>query len=109
MPAWESIAFIEEIGEDPYRVDRLLTQLRRSGWLNRVRGIVLGHFTDCGPADELRSVLVDRLGDLGVPVVAGAPFGHEAANRALPLGVPATLVASPEGTASLTLAMPALR
>jgi muramoyltetrapeptide carboxypeptidase len=109
MPAWESLTFIEEIGEDPYRVDRLLTQLRRSGWLNGVRGVVLGHFTDCGPADELRSVLVDRLGDLGVPVVAGAPFGHEAANRALPLGVPATLVAPPNGTASLTLAVPALR
>nr|WP_297418021.1 DUF4031 domain-containing protein [uncultured Nocardioides sp.] len=109
MPAWESLAFIEEIGEDPYRVDRLLTQLRRAGWFDRVHGVVLGHFTDCGPADELRSVLVDRLGDLGVPVVAGAPFGHEAANRALPLGVPARLTAPADGDAALALTTPALR
>jgi muramoyltetrapeptide carboxypeptidase len=71
--------------------------------------VVLGHFTDCGPADEVRAVVRDRLGDLGVPVVAGAPFGHEAGNRALPLGVPASLVAPAGGSGTLTLAVPALR
>jgi muramoyltetrapeptide carboxypeptidase len=109
MPAYGSLAFLEDVGEDPYRLDRLLTQLRRGGWLAGLRGVVLGHFTDCGPADEVRTVVLDRLGDLGVPVVAGAPFGHEAANRALPLGVPASLIAPAGGAGSLTLAVPALR
>ena len=109
MPAWESLAFIEEIGEDPYRVDRLLTQLRRAGWFDRGQRAGLRDVPASGPADELRSVLVDRLGDLGVPVVAGAPFGHEAANRALPLGVPARLTAPADGDAALALTTPALR
>jgi muramoyltetrapeptide carboxypeptidase len=109
MPAYGSIAFLEDVGEDPYRLDRLLTQLRRSGWFTGARGVVLGHFTDCGPADEVRAVVLDRLGDLAVPVVAGAPFGHEAANRALPFGVPASLAAPAGGRGTLTLAVPPLR
>ena len=54
MPAWESIAFLEDIGEDPYRIDRLLTQLRRSGWLDRVRGVV----TQIGVAFEADAVVL---------------------------------------------------
>lgn len=109
MPAHGSIAFLEDVGEDPYRLDRMLTQLLGAGWFAGVRGVVLGHFTDCGPADEVRAVVADRLGGLGVPVVAGAPFGHEASNRALALGVPALLNAAGTAAATLSLAVPALR
>ncbi len=99
------IAVLEEIGEEPYRLDRLLTQLLRSGWFDEVRGIVVGRLTDCGPADAVRSLLLDRLAPLGVPLLTGAPFGHEQPNLAFPCGVPATLDAA---AGTLTLRAPAL-
>jgi muramoyltetrapeptide carboxypeptidase len=74
------VLFVEDVGERPYRVDRMLTQLRLTGALRKVRGIVLGDFTDCeaGPdGRHVREVLHDRLVDLGVPVYANAPFGHD--------------------------------
>ncbi|HET6651919.1 MAG TPA: DUF4031 domain-containing protein [Nocardioides sp.] len=91
MPAAGSIAVLEDIGEEPYKLDRVLTQLLRSGWFDGVRAVVVGQLTDCGPEETVRAVLVDRLGGLGVPLVMGAPFGHEDRNLALPLGVPARL------------------
>lgn len=99
------IAVLEEVGEEPYRLDRLLTQLLRSGWFDEVHGIVVGRLTDCGPADVVRSLLVDRLAPLGVPLLAGAPFGHEQPHLAFPCGVPARL----DGDAgTLALRAPAL-
>jgi muramoyltetrapeptide carboxypeptidase len=76
-----AIVFVEDIGERPYRVDRMLTQLRLAGAFRGVRGFVIGDFTDCEPAPDGRrvaEVLIDRLGDLGVPLYANAPFGHAA-------------------------------
>lgn len=90
-PAAGSIVVLEDVGEQPYRLDRALTQLAQSGWLDEVRGVVVGEFTDCGDPAAVRALLADRLGALGVPVVAGAPVGHGATNLALPLGVNATL------------------
>ncbi len=87
--ATDSIAVLEEIGEDLYRIDRMLTQLLRSGWFDGVRGIVLGDFTDC-PA-SVRELVQDRLVPLGVPTLWGAPVGHESRNLAFPYGVPAVL------------------
>jgi muramoyltetrapeptide carboxypeptidase len=96
------ILFIEEIGESSYRVDRMLTQLRSSGRLHKLAGIALGYFTNCDVTPEqtgyeqsigLLEVFKDRLGDLGIPVVFGFPFGHEAHNATLPLGINARLVA----------------
>ena len=103
MPAGGSIAVLEDIGEEPYKLDRVLTQLLRSSWFDGVRGVVVGHLTDCGPAETVRALLVDRLGGLGVPLVAGAPFGHEDRNLALPLGVPALLDATPGLAGALRL------
>jgi muramoyltetrapeptide carboxypeptidase len=103
------IAVLEEIGEEPYRLDRLLTQLLRSGWFDGVRGIVVGQLSDCGPEDRVHALLLDRLAPLGVPLVTGAPFGHDQPNLAFPCGVPAELDATdaaPGGT--LTLRAPAL-
>lgn len=86
-----AIVVLEDVGEQPYRLDRALTQLAQSGWFDDVRGVVVGEFTDCGDPAAVRALLADRLGALGVPVVAGAPIGHGATNLALPLGVSATL------------------
>lgn len=83
-----SILLLEDINEHPYRVDRLLTQLLRADWFTRVAGIALGTWTGCGDVDP---VLAERLSGLGVPVAAGLPFGHCAAQATIPLGVPAEL------------------
>lgn len=85
-----SVLLLEEIGERPYQVDRLLTQLERSGALDGVRGVALGEFiAPRHPADadiDMAEVLHDLLAPLGVPVVAGLPIGHGAANAAVRLG-----------------------
>jgi len=92
-----AIAFFEEVEEAPYRIDRMFTQLRASGALRDCAGVILGTFDACDPAEEsdplrrLAHVLEDRLGDLGVPVLAGAPFGHAGEQWTLPIGATAEL------------------
>ena len=99
------ILVLEDVGEPPYRLDRILTQLLRSGLLDGVAGIVLGSWRDCGPYEEVRAVLADRLGGLGVPVVEELGFGHGESSLTVPLGLPAVLDAD---AATLTLRIPAL-
>ncbi|HLT61269.1 MAG TPA: LD-carboxypeptidase, partial [Microlunatus sp.] len=96
-PDRPSILFLEDDHEDGYRVDRMLTQLARGGWLTRVTGVVVGDFTETDDEDQLRHVFADRLGGLGVPVITGAPAGHGARNLALPLGAEVTLRATADG------------
>ena len=82
---------LEDVGEEPYRVDRMLTQWRTAGVLKGVAGIGCGRFRwkqdDVLPDDlTMEEVLRDRLGDLGVPLVGELPVGHGQPNLALPLG-----------------------
>ncbi len=100
------LLMIEDVGEQAFRVDRMLTQLLRSGWLDGVAGIALGSWDRCGPYEQLRPVLVDRLGGLGVPVVEEFGFGHCEGALTIPLGVSAELDAD---AGTLTLDEPALR
>ena len=90
------ILAFEDVGEVPYRLDRLLTQWRMTGALETVRGIALGRFSQSGSINPQGSwtverVLHDRLGDLGIPVVSNLPFGHDGVNAALPVGSLVTL------------------
>ncbi|MFJ6824207.1 LD-carboxypeptidase [Streptomyces niveus] len=101
------LLLIEDIEEEPYRLDRILTQLLRSGWLDGVAGIALGSWEGCGPYETVRALLLDRLGGLGVPIVEELGFGHGPTNLTVPLGVPAVLEASAD-TATLTVDVPAL-
>ena len=103
-----ALLFLEEVGESSYRLDRLLTQLRLAGVLDGVAGVVVVSFTEGhdegnpampSPADVLR----ERLGDLGVPVAMGFPFGHVDDNWTLPMGVRARLDAD-AGTLELVQA-----
>ncbi|MEO0531544.1 MAG: LD-carboxypeptidase [Planctomycetota bacterium] len=83
-----AILVLEDVGEAPYRIDRLLTQLRLSGVFDRLAGLVLGYFTEATLTDgpTVEQVAAEFLEPLNVPVVAGAPFGHEHPNMPLPLG-----------------------
>ncbi|MEU6926901.1 LD-carboxypeptidase [Streptomyces sp. NPDC046631] len=101
---------IEDTTEDPYSIDRILTQLLRAGALDGVAGVVCGSWAGCGPYEKVRAVLADRLAPLGVPVVEELGFGHGPTALTLPLGVPAVLDAPADGgPATLTAEVPALR
>ncbi|GGW09608.1 putative carboxypeptidase [Streptomyces capoamus] len=97
---------LEDVGEETYRLDRYLTQLRRSGWLDGVRGVLLGSWERCADYGRLRPLLADRLGGLGVPVLEETGFGHCAGALTIPFGTAAELDAD---TGTLTLDEPALR
>jgi muramoyltetrapeptide carboxypeptidase len=90
-PADGAIVLLEDVTEEPYRIDRLLTQLLRSGWFDQVAAVVLGTWTDCGDPAAIEDVLRDRLCPLGVPVLGGFPFGHGSRQASIPLGVEAVL------------------
>lgn len=100
-----AIALVEDVGEAPYRVDHFLTHLLRAGWFDRVAGVALGSWHECGTPDEVREVVADRLAPLGVPVLWELGFGHGPFQLTVPLGVPATLDTD---AGTLTLDGPAL-
>ncbi|MFF7750795.1 LD-carboxypeptidase [Streptomyces sp. NPDC007971] len=97
---------LEDVGEETYRLDRYLTQLLRAGWLEGVRGVLLGSWEKCDSYDRVRLLLADRLGALGVPVVEEFGFGHGEGALTVPFGVVAELDAD---AGTLTLDEPALR
>lgn len=102
-----TILLLEDVDEDLYALDRLLTQMLRSGALAGVAGIALGSWQDCRPSPErIRRLMLDRLGPLGVPVVWELGFGHCPSSLTVPLGVPAVLDAD---AGTLRLELPALR
>ncbi len=96
-----ALLFIEEVGENAYRIDRALLQLHLAGVLQAAAGFVLGSFTEGDDPVVIEAVLRDHLGRLGKPVLAGWPSGHGTPHRPLPLGVAARLDAS-AGTLTLT-------
>jgi muramoyltetrapeptide carboxypeptidase len=104
-PARGGILLLEDVNEEDYRIDRMLTQLRRSGHLNGVAGIVAGTFTGCGPPEAIQDILAERLGFLGVPMIAWANVGHGGQFQAFPYGIAAELDA---GAATLRLLDPPL-
>lgn len=91
VSAREGVAFLEDVGQPAFVLDRSLVQLLRAGWFDGVRGVLLGDFTMAASPAEIEAVLRDRLMPLGVPLWAGGPFGHAPLNRALPHGADVTL------------------
>ena len=105
------IVFIEDVGEQPYRLDRMFTQLLQSTDLAKAAGIALGVFNECQPKNDsfsysLRESLQLCLGYLNIPVVYGIPFGHISNQATLPYGIQAELNATEQ---KLTLLEPAVR
>jgi muramoyltetrapeptide carboxypeptidase len=99
-PFRNRILFLEDLGEAPYRFDRMLTQLLNAGLLQQVAGVAVGQNRNCRdpkarPVGEYRQTLEDVLRDcllpLKVPVVIGLPFGHVRHIATLPVGVEARL------------------
>ena len=94
MPSLDgALLVLEDTGEAPYRVDRMLTHWRSAGLLQNLSGVGIGRFSwrpdpgDVFPGDlSLDEVLMDRFGDLGVPVISDLPVGHGRPNKALPMG-----------------------
>jgi muramoyltetrapeptide carboxypeptidase len=101
----DRLLILEDVNEHPYRLDRILSQLIRSGALDGVRGVVLGSWEGCGAPDRVREVMLERLGPLEVPVLWELGFGHGPSTLTVPLGVPAVLDAD---AGTLTLDLPAL-
>lgn len=99
----DGIWFWEEVGEAVYRLDRMLTHLRLSGRLTRLRAVMIGELRDCGERDasELEQLIQEFFMDRGIPVVRNLPFGHHGNNLLLPIGVPLLL-----DTASGTMTFP---
>ncbi len=95
-----AILFLEEVGEEPYRIDRMLTQLIQSGKIEKCSGIMLGVFSKCEPKEEksgignsftLSEVLYDRLYGFKIPTVYGMSFGHIVNKLTIPYGALAEL------------------
>ncbi|MGN1062885.1 MAG: LD-carboxypeptidase, partial [Alphaproteobacteria bacterium] len=90
-----ALLVIEEVGEEPYRIDRLLTQLRLAGVFNQVGGIILAGFHNCvskDPADgTIEQVLSDHFNHSAVPVIRDFPYGHGINQAIFPIGVRAEL------------------
>jgi len=104
----DGILVLEDIGEAPYRVERMFWQLKHAGILDRQRAIILGAFTDCEPASGMRypyrmaEVIETLRGIAPCPVLTGFPFGHVPAKVTLPIGAPASLeIHGPQYTLSV--------
>jgi muramoyltetrapeptide carboxypeptidase len=93
LPAWEnSILFVEEVGEEVYRIDRMLTQLKLAGILDRISGFVFGQCTKCEaekPQESLTlsQVLSDHIRPLRIPAWYGSMVGHIRDKFTLPIGL----------------------
>jgi muramoyltetrapeptide carboxypeptidase len=85
------VLMIEDQGEAPYRIDRMLTQMMFAGCFDRLAGLVLGTFRNCGSTEEIHRIVADRLGCLNIPILAGFDVGHECVNLTLPVGLPVQL------------------
>jgi muramoyltetrapeptide carboxypeptidase len=87
----DHIVFLEDRGEAPYRLDRMLTQMKMAGCFDGMQGLVLGSFKDCGAREEVWRVVAEVFGDKEWPILAGVDAGHGGPNATIPLGVEAVL------------------
>ena len=97
-PPSRYVLFLDDVGERPYRIDRMLTQARQVGLLASASAIVCAEFPDCADPEggDARAVIVDQLADFDGPVLFGFPSGHTAGpTLTLPLGVMASVATRP--------------
>jgi muramoyltetrapeptide carboxypeptidase len=87
----DHILLLEDCGEAPYRIDRMLSQMKLAGSFKGIGGIILGSFKDCGNLDEIYRIFQDRFQDMLIPILAGFEVGHGRLNLTIPVGMTATL------------------
>ena len=85
------ILLLEDLNEMPYKVDRMLTQMRLAGVLADVAGVVLGTFENCGDMEAIYRIVAEVFNDLDIPILGGLDIGHGKTNLTVPLGVEALL------------------
>jgi muramoyltetrapeptide carboxypeptidase len=82
---------IEDCGEALYRLDRHMNHLLLAGALDRLGGLILGTFKDCGDSQAIHQMVMEQVSSFQFPVIAGLPFGHMPQNEVIPFGIPFTL------------------
>lgn len=85
------ILLLEDKGEAPYRIDRMLSQMRLAGCFDNLAGLMLGSFDDCGDVAGIYRIAKEIFKDFDIPVLAGFDIGHGQTNITVPLGLEATL------------------
>jgi len=85
------ILFIEDVGEVPYRIDRMLAQMKLAGCFEGLKGLVLGSFEECGQLDEIFRIVQEMFKDVNIPILSGFEIGHSKINITIPIGLEATL------------------
>ncbi|MCU0599186.1 MAG: LD-carboxypeptidase [Desulfobacterales bacterium] len=86
-----SILLIEDTGEAPYRIDRMLSQMKLAGCFKGLAGMVLGSFENCGEINQIYHIVRDIFSDMEIPILGGFDIGHGQPNVTIPLGVEAFL------------------
>ena len=104
----DAILFLEDIGEDPYKIDRMMSTLKLNGTLDQIKGFVFGQCTDCTPSGGYGSLTLDDVLDdyilpLGIPAYKGAMIGHIPKQFIIPFGAKVKLDAD---TGTLTMLEP---
>ncbi len=89
------LLLLEEINEAPYRIDRMLQQMKLAGCFRGVHGILFGDFVDCGTRDALEAIISEWFAGSAFPVLRGFPVGHGRTNLTLPMGLTAQLTSDP--------------
>jgi len=95
VPSWkEAILFVEDVNEEIYRIDRMLTHLRLAGVFREIKGFIFGRCTECNPGQgygslTLEQVLEDHIKPLGIPAWYGSMIGHIPLKFTVPIGIKA--------------------
>ena len=93
LPNWKNkILFLEDVAEEPYRIDRMLTQLKQSGVFDKISGLILGNFRKCIAEEPERSfsleeVFEQHFSNVNFPVFFGAKIGHTKHKFTVPIGI----------------------
>ncbi|MBU4260591.1 MAG: LD-carboxypeptidase [Proteobacteria bacterium] len=90
----DKIVFLEDVGEAPYRIDRMLTHLKMAGRFAGIRGLILGSFTNCGDEELIWTRAMELFADEEVPIWANFPIGHGKRNMIVPMGSDAVMDSS---------------
>jgi muramoyltetrapeptide carboxypeptidase len=102
----DGIWFFEDTDEPVYRIDRMLTHLRLSGRLKKIRAVVIGKLKECGSGAGIDALLHEFFAFSNIPVIRDLPFGHLGDNLLMPIGA---VVRISTGDRTLTLVQPAVR